>query len=193
MSKTELTRLRGLVKNLQTLLPNITAQVDDVNFKCNQVKTVEPVKTSNVTAYVVVPKDYNVYIQSCYQIKPDTSNLKTNKVSITPLSILDFNWGNAYGSPYSPASYVQTKDFSFNEDFNCLASSNSLESGYGLIKNINKKYIDIDIQGKACKLNLGACSRMDSTDQLPKVGQRIYYRGQRTSKTDINLYKGSCV
>ena len=105
--------MRDLVKNLQVLQPNITVQVDDVNFKCNQLKQVEQVKSSNITVYNVIPKDYNTYVQSCYQIKPDNINLKVNKLVVTPLSIQDLIWGKAFGNPYSQTSFVQTKDFSF--------------------------------------------------------------------------------
>ena len=65
-------------------------------------------------------------MQSCYQIRPDAVNLKVNKYSVTPVGILDYVWSNVYGNPYSPASYVQTRDFSFSEDFNCLGSTNGL-------------------------------------------------------------------
>lgn len=174
-------------------MPNITKQVDDVNYKCNQLKPVEPVVQNNTTIYVVQPTAYTSYIQSCYQIRPDTTNIKSgNKINITPVGILDSLWLNSFGNPYQPTSYAQAKEFTFKEDFNCLVPS-GLESGSGVIKSVNKKFIEIDNGGRVQKLNLGACSRLESTNSLPKVGQKIYFRGQKLDRTEFNLYKGSCV
>ena len=122
MNTTEAGRIKDLVRNLQAILPNISKQADDVNYKCYQLKQLEVVTLNNTIAYAVPPISYAAYIQSSYQIKPDTSNIKfgSNKLSITPVCILDSLWNTAYGNPYAPTSYLQAKEFTFKEDFNCL-------------------------------------------------------------------------
>lgn len=50
-----------------------------------------------------------------------------------------------------------------------------------------------DESGFRATLNLGACSRLESTTQLPKVGQRIYFRARQVGRGMFNLYKGSCL
>lgn len=183
MNNSEISKIRDLVKNLQVILPNITKQADDVNYKCYQLKQFEVIAQNNTVSYAVPQASYTAYIQSSYQIKPDTPNIKLNpKLSITPTCILDTTWSTAYGNPYAPASYLQAKEFTFKEDFNCLSPS-SLESNSGVIKSVNKKYIEVDNGGKIIKLNLGACSRVESTSPVPKAGQKIYFRGQKVDKT----------
>jgi len=46
--------------------------------------------------------------------------------------------------------------------------------------------------GRTLKLNLAACTRIDSQTPLPQVGQRFYYTGVK-SKADFNLFKGTCI
>lgn len=125
-------------------------------------------------------------------MKPDTTNLKNPKITISPISILDSLWRNNFGNPYEADSFATTREFAFNEDFNCLNPS-SLETGSGIITNIGKKFVEVDNSGKKSRLNLGACSRMESTSQLPKVGQKIYYRGRQVQRGEYNLYRGSCI
>lgn len=56
MNTVELERLRAMVKNLQAILPNLKQQIDESNYKCNQIKTVEPVKQGEALVYVVIPR-----------------------------------------------------------------------------------------------------------------------------------------
>ena len=108
MNITEAGRIRDLVKNMQSIVPNITKQADDVNYKCYQLKQVEVINQNNYITYTVPTTSYTSYIQSSYQIKPDTYNIKSgpNKLSITPVCILDNNWNANYGNPYTPTSFI---------------------------------------------------------------------------------------
>lgn len=96
---------------------------------------------------------------------------------------MDSSWQSAYGQPYDIISFANTKDFSFQSDFTCLNPAN-LQSGFGVITNITSKSITIDNQqGASNVLNLATCSRMETTQFLPSIGQKIYWRGNAGTKT----------
>lgn len=68
-----------------------------------------------------------------------------------------------------------------------------METGFGTISKINNKFLEIDNQGKKSVLNLGSCSRMESVQPIPKIGQKIYFRGTKTQNNFYNVYKASCL
>lgn len=62
----------------------------------------------NKITYVIQQKEYTNYIQNCFKVRPDTKNIKVDKVTLNPISILNPSWTKAYGNPYEDDEYVNT-------------------------------------------------------------------------------------
>lgn len=107
---------------------------------------------------------------------------------------MDSAWQAAFGLPYDIISYASALDFSFPNDFNCLSPS-TLMSGFGVIVGIQNRVITIDNQqGGLQTLNLGCCTRIEATQFLPSIGQKIYWRGNPAAKAgEFNTYRATCV
>ena len=113
-------------------------------------------------------------------------------VSLKTVSILDKKWSESFGSVFTTAQLAKTSDFSFADDFNCLNPS-KLEKGTGTITKITKNIITVTLQNKTKEfLKLGTCSRIESTTELPAIGQSIYWMGNKNSSI-FEVYRASCV
>lgn len=78
------------------------------------------------------------------------------------------------------------------EDFSCLNPSRVVK-GYGVINKIEHDYIQArNSDGRNMKFKLGTCTRLESTEDIPKVGQHFFYSAV-PSYNGYQLYSGSCV
>ena len=151
----------------------------------------EKYNEKGILVYTIGSKEYSKYIKEAYNITEKSEVTET--FTITPCTILDHTWSSAYGNPYGVDSFSKSRDFSFNEDFNCLSPS-TLESHSGVIKAIASKYMQVELlDGNLVRLHLGACSRLESTKSLPEVGQKIIWRGNLVSPVNYNVYRASCI
>lgn len=152
-------------------------------------------RDQGVVIYYIGSKSFSEYIKESYKVNDSASIIGkslSSKVGLTPSSILSKSWSAAYGNPYDVSAISQSTDFSFQEDFNCLAPS-SLQTGNGIIQKIESKRIIVDVNGTSVSLNLSACSRIESTANLPGVGQKIIWRGNPASSSSYNVYRASCI
>ena len=127
-----------MISILKKSQPGIQEQIDSLSFDCFQAKDVEVNKTDNVIVYYIGSQNYSEYIRESYKFEGASSFVGSNlssKVEITPSSILSPSWSSSFGNPYDSSAISQSTDFSFQEDFNCLAPS-SLKTGNGIIKRI---------------------------------------------------------
>lgn len=196
LANEELNKLKEMVAALSKSIPTIQTFVDDNYYKCYRATSLATQQAGSVTVYVITIPNFQSYIETSYQIQPDWTrvNLVGQEIRLTPINIMDSAWQAAYGLPYDIVSYASSKDFSFPSDFNCLNPS-TLISGMGLITSISNRYITIDnLQGGTQMLNLGTCSRLETTGFLPSIGQRVYWRGNPGTKVgEFNVYRASCI
>lgn len=190
-----------MVASLEKALPGIQSFIDEGYYTCNKLKSItmsigDPSGGNGTElVYIVEPSEFEKYIENSYLLKPDwTKIIFPNNITLSPINIMDPTWQSAFGLPYDLISYASSTDFSFSNDFNCLAPS-SLQSGYGIISNISNKYIIMEnINGGQTKLNLGTCTRLEVSQFLSTIGQRIYWRGVSTSNSnEFNIYRASCI
>lgn len=112
-------------------------------------------------------------------------------VAFNRIDVFSPEWAGKYGYPMSKAAF-NNEDFSFAGSFACN-NPNLLSTGFGTISNIGSDFIEaLDEKGSSRRMVLGSCSRLESTQQLPKIGQRIYWQGAVGSR-GINLYSASCM
>ena len=174
-----------MVATLSKSLPTIESFIDSNYYQCFKAGNLTTIQNDTMSVYVISLSNFQSYIESSYQLKPDWNrvNIATQQIRLTPINVMDTAWQAAFGLPYDIISYASSQDFSFPNDFNCLSPS-SLVSGYGIINGISKRSITIDnLQGGFQTLNLGCCSRLESSQYLPSIGQKIYWRGNPTSKS----------
>lgn len=66
------------------------------------------------------------------------------------------------------------------------------ESGYGTIAEVTSHEIYVNAHnGHKYKFNVGACSRLEGTEPLPKIGQAFFYTGVPHGDDSYDLYKGT--
>lgn len=106
------------------------------------------------------------------------------------IDIFGNNWVGAFGYPFV-SDALGGNDFSIGGSFGCM-NPNSIVSGSGTITAIGSNYVDCATNGGSVRFNLGSCSRLESTKQLPAVGQKFYWSGVPQGN-GYNLYAGSCM
>lgn len=85
-------------------------------------------------------------------------------------------WSNAYGHPFSGDQLIETSAF-VEGDFTCLNPS-QIKSGGGTITNISGDTITINnYNDQTINIKIGACSRIEASTAIPKVGQTLIYKG----------------
>lgn len=196
MASGELDKLKEMVAGLGSSLPGIQKFIDDNYYRCFRANSLPGSQNGSALVYIVGTADFERYIERAYQLKPDWSKVSflAPTLKLSPLNILDSMWQSAYGAPYDLVSFAATTDFSFKDDFNCLAPS-SLESGFGMIAGIGGRFLLVDnLQGGTLRLNLGTCTRLETAQLLPSIGQRVYWRGNPAGRAgEFNAYRASCV
>lgn len=99
-------------------------------------------------------------------------------------------WVGAFGYPFGNAS-LGGADLAIGGSFGC-SSGGAMSNGFGTISAIGTNWIEaLGGNGARTRFSLGSCSRLESTKQLPVVGQKFYWSGV-PSASGINLYSGSC-
>lgn len=185
-----------MVASLSKILPTIQSFTDDSYYKCYKASGLSPDASQGIPVYVIALVDFRNYIDSSYQLKTDWTkvNIVSQNIRLTPINVMDSSWQSAYGQPFDVISFANAKDFSFPSDFNCLSPSN-LQSGSGIIKSIGSRSITVDnLQGGLNTLNLSTCTRMETTQFLPSIGQTVYWRGNAGAQSgSFNIYRASCI
>lgn len=99
-------------------------------------------------------------------------------------------WSARYGYPF-PSSSMGGSDLGISGSFSCL-NPGAAQKGSGVITGIGANYIEVNTGKSNQKFNLGSCSRIESTSELPTVGQNIAYIGVPSSAQGYNLYQATC-
>lgn len=100
-------------------------------------------------------------------------------------------WAGAFGYPFGQAS-LGGGDLAIGGSFGCN-SPTSVVTGYGTITAIGANYVECaNGNGTKQRFNLGSCSRLEATKQLPRVGQKFFWSGVPASQ-GYNVYAASCL
>lgn len=128
------------------------------------------------------------------------TNLSVNarEIAFQNVNIFGNIWSQNFGYPFSESSLGgDSNQFDIAGSFNCLNPSKA-QKGAGRIRGIYADYLDVEgYDGNEYQLQLGSCSRLEASTNLPKVGQRIAFSGVPSGRgkgkaKGLNLYRGSC-
>lgn len=189
----ELDYLNSMIKTLGNSLPKFFQQNNDIYFNCFGNGSVEAVKTGSTVVYIIRGARMFNYLNQIYNYKgkglaiSDSTNLRFSTVDT-----LGSIWANAYGAPFSDTQLSETSLYA-SGDFNCFSPS-QVQPGYGIIQSIKGNAITIkDSQGKQVVLKIGACSRIEDTEAIPKPGKQIVFKGIFNEKgSEVNIYAATC-
>jgi len=95
-----------------------------------------------------------------------------------------------FGFPFTGGS-LDGNGLSLSGSFNCL-NPNSVTNGYGTISGISADRITVSTGQGSASLRLGSCSRIESTSQLPTIGQTIAFKAVGSLAQGYNLYSATC-
>lgn len=190
IAQDELDDLTRMIEDLKALVPSVEEEIDRHYYYCYG-EGVDVEKTGSVLVYVVKGERVGEYLHSAYGDSVKVPALRGD-VHFERVDIFGAPWTNKFGYPFVDAA-LAGESLEFQGDFNCLSPSRS-EKGYGVIKGVQSREIDVEnSDGRSLKFKLGSCSRLESSSELPQVGQNFYWSAVPSSAGGYNLYTGSCV
>ena len=184
--------LRTLINNLNGVVPKVNDAINREYYYCYGAGKVDTQTTGSVIVYVVKGEAFGQYIQTAYgqsvaapQLRSDGPDFRLQLVD--PYSQI---WTAKYGYP-TLANQAGVQAGVFPASFSCLTTAGG--SGLGRIAAVNADgFVVNDAQGRGVRLNVGACSRVESTTQLPQVGQQVAWRGAPAAQGGYNLHAATC-
>lgn len=180
-----------MIDSLRKLVPSVQAEIDRHYYYCFGDGKVEVKNTGGVVVYVVRGEAFGNYLRNLYGRNVVVPAVNGN-VLFNGVDIFGTDWAGSFGYPFGSGAFEGAQDsLSLAGSFNCL-NPGSLVQGAGTIVNIGSNWIDADCGDEGVRrFSLGSCSRLESTQRLPVVGQRFYWSGVPGS-SGYNLYAGSC-
>ena len=186
IAEDELNDLNNMIKRLKELVPTTEKEIDRHYYYCYGEGSVQVEKTGGVIVYIIKGERFGNYLHNAYGKSVKVPSLRGD-VHFQKVDVFGAPWTNKYGYPL-----VTSGGGNFKDDFSCLNPS-AAHKGYGTVGKVEAHSIYVNSHdGKHVKLNIGSCSRIESTTALPKVGQSIYYSGVPSSAGGYNLYAASC-
>lgn len=194
----DLSKLRTIVENLNRIIPNIQSEIDREYYYCYGAGKVQIETTGSTLVYIIKGEAFGQYIDNAYGQRVAAPGLRTGadyrlKV-VDPFSAIwtsKFGYPNAVGGATRGGAGAGAGAAGF-KSFSCLPTG-STSSGSGVINKISGTGIEIkDAKGNNVSLNIGACSRMESTTSVPQVGQNLVWRGAPSSNGGFDLFGATC-
>ena len=99
-------------------------------------------------------------------------------------------WSARYGYPF-PGASLGGNGLDISGSFSCVDQGETVK-GRGSIYAIGAGYIEVDSGHGRSRLNLGSCSRIESTSELPVIGQQIAYTAVASHADGYNLHQATC-
>lgn len=99
-------------------------------------------------------------------------------------------WSARYGYPF-PSASLSGNGLNIAGSFSCVDQGAAIK-GSGSIYAIGGGYIDVDGNNGRHRLHLGSCSRIESTSELPVIGQQIAYTAVASHADGYNLHQATC-
>ena len=184
----ELDNLNDMIATLERMIPSVQSEIDRHYYYCYG-DGVQTEQTQSVVVYIVQGERFGDYLHSQYGTNVRV-NLRGN-VRLNRVNILGKTWVEKHGYPFSDSS-LGGDSFDIAGSFNCLTPSRSVK-GAGQIYDIGADYIGVQMQdGTKARFGLGSCSRIESTSELPTIGQNIAYVAVPSAADGYNLYQASC-
>lgn len=154
-----------MIDTLKRLVPTTEREIDRHYYYCYGEGNVQVEQTGSVVVYIVRGERVDNYLNSRYG---QHANRGHGDLRFRKVDIFDAKWTSKFGYPAVINRRGNNNDFSGS--FSCLGG-NSIK-GHGTITNIGSDYIEArDAKGRSHKYTIGACSRLESTNEYPKIGQ----------------------
>ena len=186
----ELNDLLRMIETLQRLVPTTESEIDRHYYYCYGEGSVEVEQTGSTVVYIVKGERFGEYIQRAYGFKGPDGYSDRTEARLYKCNIYSKDWTAHFGYPEVNNSYYSK---GFDGVFSCLNPSRC-EKGHGVVENIGSDYIEVQSNNnRKVKLHLSACSRVEATTQVPKIGQKIYFNAEPSSAGGYNLYAATCV
>lgn len=177
IAQDELDDLNGMIAALKELVPTTESEIDRHYYYCYGEGSGRVEQTGGVVVFFVKGERFAEYIHNAYG-----KTVKIPRVGDVELRRVDL-----FGATYTRQYGHIFKNHQVKHDFGCLNPSAARKS-YGKIVAINQGYIEVEEHtGSHKQLLLGSCTRVECTEELPKVGHSIIY-----STVADNLYKATC-
>ena len=190
IAQDELDDLNRMIDALKELVPTTESEIDRHYYYCYGEGAVQVEKTGGVIVYIVKGERFGHYLHSAYGKSVKVPAVHGD-VHFRKVDVFGAPWTNKYGYPFVDTD-LRGKELSFGKGFGCLNPS-AAKKGYGTISAIEAGAIHVsNHDGRKYKFNIGACSRIESTSEVPKVGQNFYWTGVPSGADGYNLYKASC-
>ena len=187
----DLQKLRVIVDKLGKSYPTIQAGIDREYYYCYGPGKVQVETTGSTVVYIVNGDAFGQYIDNAYG-QVTSPGLRTSTSGSVRLQSVDpFSpiWTSKFG--VSSSSGKGSVGGSGRGNFSCL--SGSAANGRGVITSLTNEGIQIsDANGKPVSLNIGACTRVESTTSLPRVGQNVAWRGTASTSGGFDLFSVTC-
>lgn len=185
----DLTKLNGMVDGLKRMIPTVESEIDRHYYYCFGDGKVQVQTTGGVTVYVVRGDAFGNYLRNLYGrnvVLPAVNG----DVLFNRVDIFGAPWVGAFGYPFGNAS-LGGADLAIGGSFGCTSPA-QVVSGFGTISGVGSNWIEaLGNNGAKTRFSLGSCSRLESTKNLPVVGQKFYWSGVPAA-SGFNLYSGSC-
>ena len=178
-----------MIDALKELVPTTENEIDRHYYYCYGEGAVQVEKTGGVVVYIVKGERFGQYIHSAYGKSVKVPAVHGDVVfrKVDPFAA---PWINKYGYPVVDTE-LSGNDLNFGKGFSCLNPS-AARKGYGTISAIESSHIYVSSHdGRKIKFKIGACSRIECTNEVPKVGQNFYYTGVPSGADGYNLYAAS--
>ena len=168
-----------MVAKLQRMIPSVQNEIDRQYYYCYGDGSVEVSQTGSVTVFIIRGESFNEYINNAYGESVSSTNFRRSDLNFQIVDVYSSQWSGLYGN-FHPS------------EFSCIAQQ-SEESGQGQIVRIYKDSISVRSRnGQTETLQVGACSRIESTSDLPRRGQNIIWKGFPSAAGGYNISQATC-
>lgn len=184
----DLRKLKGLIDKLNKTIPSIQSEIDREYYYCYGAGKVDTQQVGNVIVYVIKGEAFGHYIDTAYGQAVGAPQLRTGAdyrlQLVDPFSQI---WTAKYGYPSLAGSNGAT-----GGNFSCI-SGTAPSTGSGVISGVSGNGIQVkDSKGNLVSLNVGGCSRVESTASVPMAGQAVVWKGVPSSNGGYNIFTATC-
>lgn len=185
----DLDDLNRKIDTLRRLVPTTEKEIDRHYYYCYGEGNVQVEQTGSVVVYIVRGERVNEYLNRRYA--QNSHRGQQGDLRLQKVDIFNAQWTGKYGYPAVVGNNKNGDDFSGS--FSCF-NGNASVKGYGIISNIGADFIEArDDKGKNNRFHFSSCSRLEATNDTPKLGQGFYYEAVPSSADGYNLIAGSCI
>lgn len=188
---------------MNKVIPNINGDINREYYYCYGAGKVETQTVGSTVVYVVRGEAFGQYLQTAYGQSVGAPNVATGNDyqlrvvdPFSPIWTAKFGYptlaGGVAGGAVGGVSGGWGRGGCGGAAFGVGAGS-SVPGGWGTIAGVNADgFVVRDVKGNTVNLNIGGCSRIESTSELPAVGQSVAWRGTPSSAGGYSIYAATC-